>query len=98
MPITEADKASPLYEVGVSCPHCHGKITLEQKQRFAEREKQIELSKLRGEQHIGSEAAKALIAKREAKLQRRLQQREQMQLVQTVKNAAQVSNSSLQAP
>jgi UPF0176 protein len=71
MPITEADKASPVFEKGVSCPHCYDKNTPEQKLRFAEREKQIQLAKQRGENHIGSEAAKALIAKREAKLQRR---------------------------
>ncbi|MBK8814767.1 MAG: rhodanese-related sulfurtransferase [Methylococcaceae bacterium] len=76
LPITEADKASPMYEIGVSCPHCYDKKSPEQKQRFAEREKQIELAKLRGEKHIGSEAAKALIAKREAKLKRRQQQEE----------------------
>ena len=80
MPITAADKASPLYEIGVSCPHCYDKHTETQKHRFAEREKQIELAKLRGEKHIGSEAAKALIAKREAKLRRRQQMQEQMKL------------------
>ncbi|MBM4207668.1 MAG: rhodanese-related sulfurtransferase [Gammaproteobacteria bacterium] len=67
MPITEADKASPSYEKGVSCPHCYGKKTAEQKLRYEEREKQMELAKRRGEKHIGSEAAKALAAKREAK-------------------------------
>ncbi len=77
MPITEADKASAMYEKGVSCPHCHGQKTPEQKLRFAEREKQIGLAKLRGEQHIGSEAAQALIAKREAKYQRRRRTAEQ---------------------
>lgn len=76
LPITEADKASPMYEIGVSCPHCYDKHTEEQKLRFAEREKQIELAKSRGEKHIGSEAAKTLIAKREAKLKRRQQQEE----------------------
>jgi UPF0176 protein len=73
MPITEADKASRHYQKGVSCPHCYDKITPEQIQRFAEREKQIALAKLRGETHIGLEAAKALIAKREAKLKRKQQ-------------------------
>jgi UPF0176 protein len=73
MPITEADKTSAKYEIGVSCPHCYGQKSPEQKRRFAEREKQIELSKTRGENHIGSEAAKALVAKREAKLKRRLE-------------------------
>ena len=73
MPITDADKASHQYQKGISCPHCFDKITPEQKQRFAEREKQITLAKKRGETHIGTEAANALIAKREAKLKRRQQ-------------------------
>lgn len=52
MPITEAEKQSEHYQKGVSCPHCFAKTTIEQKQRFAEREKQIQLAKQRGEQHI----------------------------------------------
>ncbi len=52
MPITEAEKQSEHYQKGVSCPHCYDKTTAEQKQRFAEREKQIQLAKQRGEQHI----------------------------------------------
>jgi UPF0176 protein len=80
MPITEADKASNTYEKGVSCPHCYAKNTPEQKQRFSEREKQMELAKQRGETHIGTDAAKALIAKREAKLKRRLQAEKQANL------------------
>lgn len=80
MPITEADKASDTYEKGVSCPHCYNKKTPEQKLRFIEREKQMELAKRRGETHIGSDAAKTLIAKREAKLNRRQQAVEQQNL------------------
>jgi len=52
-PITEADKTSPLYAKGVSCPRCHADMTAEQKARFQERQKQIELAKQRGETHIG---------------------------------------------
>lgn len=52
MPITDAEKQSEHYQKGVSCPHCYDKTTAEQKQRFAEREKQIQLAKQRGEQHI----------------------------------------------
>jgi len=67
MPITEADKASSSYQQGISCPHCHDKVTPDQKARFTEREKQMELARQRGEAHIGVDAARALIAKREAK-------------------------------
>lgn len=52
MPITDEEKASAHYEKGVSCPHCYDKTTPDQKQRFAEREKQIQLAKQRGEKHI----------------------------------------------
>jgi UPF0176 protein len=67
LPITEADKADPRYQKGVSCPNCHGKLTEDQKNRFSEREKQIQLARQRGETHIGSDAARSLVAKREAK-------------------------------
>ncbi|MFZ2450365.1 MAG: rhodanese-related sulfurtransferase [Methylovulum miyakonense] len=70
LPITEADKASEKYQQGVSCPHCYGKASAEQKARFSEREKQMELARKRGEAHIGADAAKALVAKREAKMRR----------------------------
>lgn len=69
LPITEADKADPKYQQGISCPHCHDRTTEEQKRRFMEREKQIQLARKRGEPHIGSAAAKALALKRRAKVQ-----------------------------
>jgi UPF0176 protein len=71
MPITEADKADDQYQQGVSCPYCYKKVTQEQKARFSEREKQMKLARQRGEAHIGADAAKALVAKRVAKHQRR---------------------------
>lgn len=52
-PITEKDKLSPLYIKGVACPRCHADMSEDQKARFAERQKQIELAKQRGETHIG---------------------------------------------
>ncbi len=79
LPITEEDKASAQYQKGVSCPHCYDKVTDVQKSRFMEREKQMELAKQRGEFHIGADAAKALVAKREAKIQRQQQQQQQQQ-------------------
>jgi UPF0176 protein len=59
MPISEADKQSDLYEKGVSCPHCHDTFSAERKSRFKERERQIELARKRGEDHIGNDASKA---------------------------------------
>jgi UPF0176 protein len=52
-PLSAADKASEHFVEGVSCPHCHDKHTSEKKQRFAERQKQIELARQRAERHIG---------------------------------------------
>lgn len=52
MPLSQADLLSDKYIKGMSCPHCHDQLTEEQKASFAERQKQIELAKQRGEQHI----------------------------------------------
>lgn len=52
-PISDSDKASPLYQKGVSCPRCYHQSDDEQKARFAERQKQIELARQRGETHLG---------------------------------------------
>ncbi len=54
-PITEDDKASPLYEAGVSCPRCAGTHSEAQKKRFSERQKQIALAKARGDQHLAQQ-------------------------------------------
>lgn len=51
--ITAEDKQSPLYIAGIACPNCHASQTPHQKQRFTERQKQIELARRRGEGHIG---------------------------------------------
>ncbi|MGX5914681.1 rhodanese-related sulfurtransferase [Aliidiomarina sp. Khilg15.8] len=52
MPITEQEKQHAHYQKGVSCPHCFDSTSPDQKARFAEREKQIQLAKARGEAHI----------------------------------------------
>lgn len=53
-PITEEQKQSPYYERGVCCPLCYDKLTTDQKQRFAERQKQMDLARSRNEKHIGA--------------------------------------------
>lgn len=75
LPITEEDKHSPLYEKGVSCPHCFNQTTETQKARFAEREKQMQLARLRGEAHIGTETAETAAMNRGEKRRRREQDR-----------------------
>lgn len=52
MPITAEEMQSEHYQKGVSCPHCYDQTSAEQKERFAERERQIQLAKARGEKHI----------------------------------------------
>lgn len=52
-PVSEEEMAMPEFVEGVSCPYCHEETTEEQKERFAERQRQIMLSKKRGEKHIG---------------------------------------------
>lgn len=52
MPLSPAEMQSDKYIKGMSCPHCHDQLSEEQKASFAERQKQIELAKQRGEQHI----------------------------------------------
>ena len=54
MPITEEDKVSPKYNRGISCPNCFDSKTPGQQKRYADRIKQIDLAKKRGERHIGS--------------------------------------------
>ncbi len=42
--VTQADKESPKYEYGISCPACYDSLTESQRNRFAERRKQKELA------------------------------------------------------
>lgn len=74
LPITEADKASEHYQKGVSCPHCYNKTSAEQRRRFLEREKQIQLAKRRGEVHMGPEVVEQLEHKRSEKASVRTEQ------------------------
>ena len=52
-PISEEDQQSDQFQLGVSCPHCFDESSPEQKARFAERQKQIELARARGQAHRG---------------------------------------------
>ncbi|QIR14300.1 rhodanese-related sulfurtransferase [Shewanella aestuarii] len=67
MPITKEEKQSPAFIQGVSCPHCVDKITPEQRQRFIERERQVQLAKQRGEAHIGSDVNQVIERRRKQK-------------------------------
>ncbi|QLC22494.1 rhodanese-related sulfurtransferase [Parasphingopyxis sp. CP4] len=55
MPVSEADRAHPHYVEGISCPACYASRTEEQRQGYAERQKQMKLAKKRGEAHVGAD-------------------------------------------
>lgn len=63
LPITEQDKQSAKYEKGVSCPRCFDRKSAQERTRFRDREKQMQLAAKRGETHLGSEV-KELIEER----------------------------------
>lgn len=74
-PITEDDKLSPHYKKGVSCHHCYQSHSAQQKQRYQERERQIELAKRRGEAHMGHSVAQTIAEKKSIKQQAKNLQR-----------------------
>lgn len=53
LPITEEDKLSHKYQPGVSCHRCYDWKSDNDRARYAERQKQIQLAKQRGQTHIG---------------------------------------------
>ncbi len=75
-PITENDKLSEQYTPGVSCPRCYSTLSNEQRERFSEREKQVQLAKQRGEVHIGADSKGAAEKNRLTKQNHKEQQRE----------------------
>jgi UPF0176 protein len=53
-----ADKQSPQYQAGVSCPRCHATTSEAQKNSARERQKQWALAKARHQTHIGADLPK----------------------------------------
>ncbi|MBO9125756.1 MULTISPECIES: oxygen-dependent tRNA uridine(34) hydroxylase TrhO [unclassified Rhizobium] len=53
-PITAEEITSEKYEEGVSCSHCYGSRTEEDRLRYRQRQLQIALAKKRGQKHIGT--------------------------------------------
>ncbi len=53
-PLDADDRASPLFETGVRCPHCAGEYSEADRARFRERERQMRLAEVRGERHLGA--------------------------------------------
>lgn len=69
LPITNDDKTKPEFEAGVTCPACFGTHSDEQLARFREREKQVNLSKQRSQEHVGADARNIMLQKRKQKAQ-----------------------------
>ncbi|MEO7937699.1 MAG: rhodanese-related sulfurtransferase [Burkholderiaceae bacterium] len=55
LPLDADDLASPLYEEGVSCPHCHAALDATRRQALSERQRQVTLARARGTTHIAAE-------------------------------------------
>lgn len=55
-PLSPEEMNSDKYEPGVSCPHCYDTVSAEKRARLKERQKQIQLAKMRGKTHIGEAA------------------------------------------
>ncbi|MBZ0211712.1 MAG: hypothetical protein K8F92_18960 [Hyphomicrobium sp.] len=52
-PVSAEDRASELYEAGVSCPACHAERSEAQRAGYRERHRQECLAAARGESHVG---------------------------------------------
>jgi len=52
-PVGDAERASPLFERGVSCPRCHDKRSPDEKAPLRERQGQVDIAKGRNDRHIG---------------------------------------------
>lgn len=52
-PLSPEDKQRPEYERGAACHHCLGEYTEADRERFRERQRQMDLAEARGERHFG---------------------------------------------
>ncbi|UTW03623.1 rhodanese-related sulfurtransferase [Amphritea atlantica] len=76
LPLTAEQMQSDKYQAGISCPNCYDNLSDEQRERFIERQKQMQLAQQRGEAHLGADANDTSSKRRELKLQERLAQQE----------------------
>ncbi len=54
LPLSPADRSHAAYREGVSCPHCIDRFSDADRARFAERQRQLQLARSRGQAHIGA--------------------------------------------
>lgn len=76
LPLTAEQMQSEQYQAGISCPNCYDRLSDGQRERFIERQKQMQLAEQRGEAHLGADANDTSSKRRELKLQERLAQQE----------------------
>ena len=76
LPLTADEMQSDKYQQGISCPNCYDNLTEEQRQRFEQRQKQMQLAQQRGEAHLGADAIDTITKRRELKQQLRESQQE----------------------
>ena len=53
-PLSATDIASEYYQAGISCAKCYHSLTDEKRRAAQERQKQVELAKLKGTKHLGA--------------------------------------------
>ncbi len=53
-PLSETDRQSEKYQIGVSCPYCYDDLTPQKRDRLIERWRQHQLAKQRNQKHIGA--------------------------------------------
>ena len=53
-PVSRTDRAHADYVPGISCPACISEFSDDERNRFRERQRQMDLAKQRGDQHLGS--------------------------------------------
>ena len=77
MPLSEEQLQHIDYQKGVSCHYCINQTDKATKAKFEERQKQISLAKLRGEDHLGSNSVAVAKKHREQKILFKQHQREE---------------------
>jgi len=78
-PLSKEDTASPYYVRGESCPYCYDKISPEQKSRFRERQKQVDLARSRSESHLGANMLEQMAKRRAEKARQKEMARQRNQ-------------------
>ena len=75
-PVSAQDMQSEHYRAGISCPHCYDAVSRDQRSRFAERHRQMQLARQRAEEHIGADARATRERRKARKLAAKNRQRE----------------------